>query len=59
MLGRKGEKRHRRELLKQPWAQIAVVIGLDPVDIEGQGRDILRRIADSGVEVLPKKGSDK
>jgi hypothetical protein len=40
----------RQELLEtEGWAQLAMAIGYDPVDVEGQGRDILKRLTAMGV----------
>lgn len=57
-LNAKNESELRGKLLAEPWARIALAIGLDPVDIEGQGRDILRRIAASGVDVTATEKTD-
>lgn len=36
-------------LRDEPWANLAVAIGYDPLDVEGQGRDILKRMSARGV----------
>lgn len=41
----------RDELVStEVWAQLAVAIGYDPLDVEGQGRDILKRMSAMGVK---------
>ncbi len=45
----------RAKLLAEPWARIALAIGIDPVDVEGQGRHILRLIAETGVDIKNKE----
>ena len=45
----------RGALLTEDWAQLALAIGYDPIDVEGQGRDILRRIAATGVTIRVRK----
>lgn len=41
----------RADLLKaEEWARLAVAIGYDPTDVEGQGRDILKRLVALGVK---------
>jgi len=41
----------RRDLLAtEDWARLAMAIGYDPTDVEGQGRDILKRLSAMGVK---------
>lgn len=41
----------RAELMAtEDWARLSVAIGYDPLDVEGQGRDILKRISSMGVK---------
>jgi len=44
-------QRLRNELVTtEEWARLAVAIGYDPMDVEGQGRDILKRLGAMGVK---------
>jgi len=44
-------QRLRNELVTtEEWARLAVAIGYDPMDVEGQGRDILKRLSAMGVK---------
>ncbi len=44
-------QRLRNELVTtEEWARLAVAIGYDPLDVEGQGRDILKRLGAMGVK---------
>lgn len=38
----------------EDWARLAVAIGYDPTDVEGQGRDILKRLSAMGVRPVTK-----
>jgi hypothetical protein len=44
-------------LATEDWARLAVAIGYDPTDVEGQGRDILKRLSAMGVK--PVTNGDK
>ena len=49
----------RQELLAtEGWAQLAMAIGYDPVDVEGQGRDILKRLTAMGVRPVRQGDTD-
>lgn len=44
-------KQMRADLLAtEDWARLAMAIGYDPTDVEGQGRDILKRLSAMGVK---------
>lgn len=46
----------RAELMAtEDWARLAVAIGYDPLDVEGQGRDILKRISAMGVKPVAQE----
>ena len=46
----------RTELMAtEDWARLAVAIGYDPLDVEGQGRDILKRISAMGVKPVAQE----
>jgi hypothetical protein len=46
----------RAQLIEsEGWAQLAVAIGYDPVDVEGQGRDILKRMVAMGVKAVSQE----
>lgn len=52
-------QRMRTELMAtERWAMLAVAIGYDPVDVEGQGRDILKRMSAMGVNPVAQRAED-